>query len=111
MNFRYTSRGLFRASQLQWQPTLTVHDPNPPITLGEEAAPPPPEGQFIQLGSANDNADPSTATLPGASTTGNAIIGWSIWGTQAITIVGVSDNKSNSYTVIGTPINIGSDRR
>lgn len=25
--------GLFAASLLQWQPTLTVHDPNPPLTL------------------------------------------------------------------------------
>ena len=24
---------LYRGAELQWQPTLTVHDPNPPITL------------------------------------------------------------------------------
>lgn len=35
---RITNRGVSRASITQWQPTLTVHDPNPPITLESPAA-------------------------------------------------------------------------
>lgn len=35
---RATSRGLLTLARLQWQPTLTVHDPNPPLTLEDAAA-------------------------------------------------------------------------
>ena len=36
---------LYHGAELQWQPTLTVHDPNPPIVLETPAAPPePPSG-------------------------------------------------------------------
>jgi hypothetical protein len=38
--FSFTSIGAFQRSQLQWQPTLTSHDPNPPITLEDAAAVP-----------------------------------------------------------------------
>lgn len=38
MNFRFTSIGWFFCTNTQWQPTLTVHDPNPPITLESPAA-------------------------------------------------------------------------
>lgn len=36
MRFLVTGK-LIRLAQTQWQPTLTVHDPNPPITI--ESAP------------------------------------------------------------------------
>jgi len=40
MQFRIGVR-MYRLCQLQWAPTRTFHDPNPPITLED---PPPPGG-------------------------------------------------------------------
>lgn len=31
--YQIRPRGLSRMAELQWQPTLRVHDPNPPITI------------------------------------------------------------------------------
>lgn len=36
--FKFTAAGLFRSSYIQWQPTLTAHNPSPPITLESPAA-------------------------------------------------------------------------
>jgi len=38
--YRFANGKRFNAWVLYWQPTLTAHDPNPPITLEDESEPP-----------------------------------------------------------------------
>jgi len=45
-NFRFTNGRWRSAAALQWAPTLTFHDPNPPMTL-ESVAEPPAEGRAL----------------------------------------------------------------
>lgn len=35
--FRFTGNRVARLGQIQWAPTLKIHDPNPPITLENPA--------------------------------------------------------------------------
>src|SRR3990172_9493630 len=38
-NFRWSGTRIFQPTRFQWQPTLSTHDPNPPITLNNPDAP------------------------------------------------------------------------
>jgi hypothetical protein len=83
-NLRLTTLGLFRASQLQYQPGLKTHDPNPPITLDSD-----PQGVARpSLGDATSSATGSapptgtSATTLGAAT--SSAVGNTPMGTLAI---------------------------
>lgn len=43
-NIQVIGGQLFRAARLQWAPTLTSHDPNPPINLEDPPVAPPTLG-------------------------------------------------------------------
>ena len=68
-------------------------------------------GQFVQRTSGNAGAARSSTILQSQSATaGNLILVFSHWDTQTVT-ASVTDNAGNTYTAIGTPLNVGTTDR
>lgn len=96
---RYFTGSLFPASKLQWAPTLTSHDPNPPLPLESEAA------TGAGVGSA---AGSSTVAGIGAATTaasGSAAGSGAATGVSAATAASVGA-AAGSSTVSGVGVSV-----
>lgn len=72
MSFVFTTSGLARWARLQWAPTRTAHDPNPPIPL---ETPPPAGLQAVRFDANADVLTMPAAALPSGSG-GWTVAGW-----------------------------------